>query len=227
MGEPIPKSSETLPKTLVGALLASDVAIIACLSLRREALHPYIKDKAVTRSGNAARTAELMCSEWARFSYALEQAIINKLDEIMDKARTWRITTPQGTDLRGEFAGKESVISGAYFERDDDNTRLSRSFPGGVHTPFNSTKISGVIVGEHLSGLAAPGNAVAIEQPFRVEIKDNQIVSMGGEDQGARILKREIEERVEGAYQWVDSWHAGTNPKTIVPWERKKEPRVW
>ena len=135
--------------------------------------------------------------------------------------------TPQGTDLQGEFAGKESVISGAYFERDDDNTRLSRSFPGGVHTPFNSTKISGVIVGEHLSGLAAPGNAVAIEQPFRVEIEDNRIVSIGGEDQGARVLKREIEERAEGAYHWVDSWHAGTNPKTIVPWERKKEPRVW
>jgi len=226
-GETIPKTSSRVPESVIEALLASDVAIVTYPSLRREILHPHLKQKQVMRSGNAARTAALMASEWARFPYSLEQMIINKLDEIMEGAKSWSVTTPKGTDIRGRFQGKESVVAGAYFERDDGNTRFSRSFPGGVHTPFNSVNMEGVVVAEHLSGLAASGNAVTVEQPFRVEIKNNRTVAIGGEDEGARILKREIEERAEGAYQWVDSWHAGTNPKTVVPWDQKREPRVW
>ena len=226
-GDPVPKSSETLPKTLVGALLSSDVAVITYPSLRREALHPYIKDNEVTRSGNAARTGALMGSEWARFPFGVEQAIIDRLDEIMAHGRSWRMTTPGGTDIRGEFAGAGSVIAGAYFKKGDADTRFSRSFPGGVHTPFNSVKVEGVIMVEHLSGLAASGNAVAVERPFRIEIKDNRIVSIQGEDPGTAILRREIEERKDGVYDLIDSWHAGTNPKTVVPYERKREPRLW
>lgn len=179
------------------------------------------------RSGNAARTGALMGSEWARFPFGIEQAIIDRLDEIMAHAQSWRIATPGGTDIRGEFAGTGSVIAGAYFEKDDADTRFSRSFPGGVHTPFNSVKVEGVIMVEHLSGLAVKGNALAVERPFRVEIKDNRIASIQGEDPGAETLRREIEERKAGVYDFMDSWHAGTNPKTTVPYERKKEPRLW
>jgi hypothetical protein len=226
-GEPIPKSDETLPKTLIGALLASDVAIVTYPSLRREVLHPYIKDREVARSGNAARTTALMGSEWARFPYHLEDAIINRLDEIMEQAKLWRITTAEGTDIRGEFRGKESVIAGAYFERDDGNTRFSRSFPGGVHTPFNSGMVEGVIMVEHLSSLATQGNALALDRPFRIEVKGNEVVAIEEGEKGGEILRQQIEERKEGVYHFIDSWHAGTNPKTVVPWDRKKEPRVW
>jgi hypothetical protein len=226
-GEPIPKTSDVVPKTLVGALLSSDVAVVTYPSLRREILHPHLKDKEVVRSGNAARTAELMGSEWARFPYTLQQAIIDKLDEIMEWAKSWHITTPQGTDIRGKFRGKDSVIAGAYFERDDGNTRFSRSFPGGVHTPFDSVGVEGVIMVEHLSSITTPGNALALDKPFRVEVKDNQIVSVDEEDEAGHILRQQIEERKEGAYQFIDSWHAGTNPKTVVPWDRKKDPRMW
>ncbi len=226
-GESIPKSSDELPKTLIGALVSTDVAIVTYPSLRREILHPHLKDKEVIRSGNAARTVELMASEWARFPFSLEQAIIDKLDVIMARGRLWRITTPQGTDVKGEFAGKNSVIAGAYFERDEGDTRFSRAFPGGVHTPFNSVNIEGVIVIEHLSGLSVRENAVAVGSPFRIELKDNRIISIDGEDKGAEILKRQIQERKEGIYHLMDSWHAGTNPKGIAPYDRKQEPRLW
>ncbi len=225
--DPIPKESNEVPKTLVAALLSSDAAVLTYPSLRREILHPHLKDKEVVRSGNWAMTAKLMGSEWARFPFALEQAIINKLDEIMERGEFWRITTPRGTDIRGKFAGKGSIIAGAYFEKDDDNTRLNRYFPGGVHTPFNSRAVEGVIMVEHLSGLAISGNAVAIERSLKVELKDNRIISVEGEDRGVKILKREIEERKEEAYDFMDSWHAGTHPKTVVPYDRKKEPRAW
>ncbi len=60
-----------------------------------------------------------------------------------------------------------------------------------------------------------------------MDVKDNQLVSVEEEEEGGEILRQQIRERKEGCYHFIDSWHAGTNPKTVVPWDRNKEPRAW
>ncbi len=47
------------------------------------------------------------------------------------------------------------------------------------------------------------------------------------EPRSAEILKQQIQERKEGAYHLMDSWHVGTNPKAVAPYDRKQEPRLW
>jgi len=226
-GDPIPRSSEVVPESVLEPLLSSDVAIVNYPSLRREVLLPCLEGKEVVRSGNACRTVSLMASDWARFPFSLEQAIIDGIDGILARSKSWRVTSPKGTDLQGEFRGADSVIAGAYFERDDGDTRLSRSFPGGVHTPFASTSVRGVVVLDHLSGLTTQAGAMAVNGSVRLEIRDGEVVSVDGDDEAAEALRQQIASRREGGYHVLDSWHAGANPKTVVPMDRRTDPRGW
>lgn len=217
-GPALGKGSTEIPHSLLNAYRQGDVVISHYPSLRREALQVHVQGERRARATNRALTAALLASEWARFPYTLQLAIIQTLDEIFSKGKTWRITSPAGTDLAGEFGGAGSAVAEAYFVKGEDNTRASRNFPGGVHAPAASAGIRGIIVAEH----ATVSGSAAMTTPLRLEIEDNRVVSIqGGDDAGT------IKAALEQTDGFLDSWHAGTNPKTVVPYERATQPRPW
>ncbi len=216
-GPAIAKGTDAIPASLLDAYRRGDVVISHYPSLRREALHPHVRGERRPRATNRALTAALLASEWARFPYTLQLAIIRTLDEIFATGKTWRITSPRGTDVQGEFGAKSAVVE-AYFAEGEDNTRASRNFPGGVHTPAASAGMRGMIVAEHAT---VPG-AGGMSAPLEIEIEDNRVVSIRGGDEAGTI--KAALEQTDG---FVDSWHAGTNPKTVVPYDRRTEPRPW
>jgi hypothetical protein len=204
----------------------ADVTIVTGRSTGDEAPEPTTgSSQAMVRSTNWAVTEELMASEWARFPYAVQEAILAKIDEVLSAGKSWRITTPSGTDLRGEFSQTESVIGGAFFRR--EGRRRGGAFPGANHYPFASMAATGVLMVEHARGFTGHQSAEAIGKPIRVEFRNNRISSIDGEDPAVEVLRQQIRERTEADLYVLDSWHAGANPKTVVPYVRTDEPRLW
>ena len=194
----------------------ADILVNHYHSLSRAALQDEFPQEVRTRVPNRATTGQLLGSSWARFPYGLQKALGDNLEDIMSPGRRWRITSPAGTDLQGQFVEADSALAQAYFQTDEDNNRARRNFPGGVHTPRISTGINGTLVAEYVDG------APAEMPPLRLTIRDGNVTAAeGGDAEGlarARVLESDGH---------VDSWHSGINPKTVVPVKRSANPRKW
>ena len=194
----------------------ADILVNHYHSLGRVALQDEFPAETRVRVPNRATTATLLGSSWARFPYGLQKALSESLEDVMSPGKRWRITSPAGTDLQGQFADADSALAQAYFQTDEDNNRARRNFPGGVHTPRISTGINGTLVAEYVDG------APADMPPLRLTVRDGKVVDVdGGDSEGLARL------RVLEGDGYLDSWHSGINPKTVVPVKRSANPRKW
>jgi hypothetical protein len=216
--EPYPKddSAARIPDNVFAAFRDADILVNHYHSLSRVALQDHFPAETRVRVPNRATSSTLLGSSWARFPYGVQKALGDSLEDIMAPGRRWRITSPAGTDLRGQFVEADSALAQAYFQTDEDNNRARRNFPGGVHTPRISTGIHGVLVAEYVDG------APADMPPVRMKIRDGKVVDVEGGDPEGRACARILES--DG---YVDSWHSGLNPKTVVPVKRASNPRKW
>ncbi len=82
--------------------------------------------------------------------------------------------------------------------------------------PRVSAAIHGVLVAEYVDG------APADMPPVRMTISDVRVVEVEGGDPEGRARARILE-----SDRYLDSWHSGINPKTIVPVTRAADPRKW
>ena len=215
--DPHPKDDKAkIVPNVNAAFRDADILVNHYHSLSRAALQDEFPQETRVRVPNRAITSALLASSWARFPYGLQKALGDSLEEIMAPGRRWRITSPAGTDLSGQFVEADSALARAYFQTDEDNNRARRNFPGGVHSPRISSGINGTLVAEYVDG------APAEMPPVRLTIKDGKVVDVeGGDVEGhasARILKSDGH---------VDSWHSGINPKTVIPVKRSVNPRKW
>ena len=215
-GPVIPKDrSDDIPPAVLDAYDRADVLFAHYPSLKREALHPRFPGETRVRVPNRARTVSLMSSEWAGFPYSVQRALATTLDTLSAPGKSWRITSPSGTDVKGMFGARESTVAQAYFV-EDEGGRARRNFPGGVHSPVVAVATEGVIVADHIAGFGSMPEAV------RLELKDGRVVSLeGGDPEGS------MHESLSGTDGFIDSWHAGVNPKTIVPLARADNPGAW
>jgi hypothetical protein len=186
-------------------------------SLKREVLFESLGNETRIRVPNRARTTELLASDWARFPYGLQRIIAERLDEIMSPGRHWRITSPAGTDLGGSFAAGGGEVGAAFFV-DQGEGRARRNFPGGVHSPRNCADVNGVIVVEYMDGVPQAKS----DEPLRVEVKDGRVVAVTGGDRAGKARAA-----IEASDGWIDSWHAGVNPRTEIPVSRGTDAREW
>ncbi len=215
-GPAIPKDrSDDVPPAVLDAYDRADVLFAHYPSLKREALHPRFPGEARVRVPNRARTVSLMASEWAGFPYSVQRALATTLDTLSAPGKSWRITSPNGTDVQGRFGSRESTVAQAYFV-EDEGGRARRNFPGGVHSPVVAVATEGLIVADHVAGFGNMPEAV------RLELMDGRVVSLqGGDPEGL------MHESLKSTDGFIDSWHAGVNPKTIVPLARADNPRAW
>ena len=212
-GEPQERRASSIPKVVVGAILAAD-KFICNYTLNRVVLEEHLKGTGVVQVDNRFRTGELMGSEAARFPTGMIRALCQRLDELFAGARRWRITSPAGTDVSGEIA-RGTEIADAFFTQDTTGSRLRRVFPGEVYTPVGSVGAEGTIVVDHINLQGAE----LWDEPAVLAIRDDRIVAVEGGDH-AQELQAEIERNVErfgeGA-RVLDSWHGGMHPKAPGP----------
>ncbi len=215
-GPLIPKDRpKAIPPAVLDAYDRADVLFAHYPSLKREALHPHFPGESRVRVPNRARTVSLMSSEWAGFPYSVQRALATTLDTLSAPGKSWRITSPKGTDVRGRFGSRESTVAQAYFV-EDEGGRARRNFPGGVHSPVVAVATEGAIVADHIAGYGS------MPEPMRLELKDGRVVSFeGGDPEGS------MHKSLTSTDGFIDSWHAGVNPKTIIPVARADNPGAW
>lgn len=211
------KRDEAIPADVFTAFRDADILINHYHCLSREVLQQHFPDEPRVRVPNRAITPSLLASPWARFPYGLQRAISDAVEASMLPGRYWRVTSPAGTDVHGYFADANSAVASAFFRSDENDNRARRNFPGGVHPPHISNGLEGVIVAEYIDD--APFGP---ETPLRLEVRNGQVTSIAGGDSSGTARKR-----IADSDGYFDSWHAGVNPKTVVPIERAANPRKW
>jgi hypothetical protein len=217
-GPKIPKDQpEKIPADVLNAYARADLLFSHYPSLKREALHPHFPGEKRTRVPNRARTVDLMATRWAVFPYSVQRAMAVTIDTISGPGRSWHITSPSGTDVRGMFGIPESTVAQAYFV-EEEGGRARRNFPGGVHSPVMAVATQGIIVADHIAGFGFMSKT----NPIKLELRKGRVVSIqGGDDEGRMISKLN---KTDG---FIDSWHAGVNPMTVVPYGRSSNPVEW
>ena len=217
-GPEIPRERrEEIPSDVFEGYAKADVLFAHYPTLKREVLHPHFPGERRVRVPNRARTVPLMTSDWAAFPYSVQRTAALTIDGMSRPGGRWRVTSPNGTDIRGYFGDPESTVAQAYFVEQEDG-RARRNFPGGVHSPAIAVAAEGVIVADHIAKFGTM-NASA---PLVLELKEGRVVSCKGGDDEGRM--RAAIEKTDG---FIDSWHAGVNPKTIVPIARTANPVEW
>ena len=216
-GPKIPKDRpDNIPADVLQAYGRADLLFSHFPSLKREALHPHFPGEKRTRVPNRARTVDLMSTKWAAFPYSVQRAMAVTIDTLSAPGKSWRITSPSGTDVRGKFGTPDSAVAQAYFV-EEEGGRARRNFPGGVHSPVMAVATEGVIVADHIAGFGSMSKT----NPIKIELKNSRVVSIAGDDDGKM---RAALNKTDG---FIDSWHAGVNPMTVVPYARADNPVEW
>ncbi len=199
------------PKITIAALQAADKVIYnfpaGAVGQRFISIVDRFLDKnsGPVRVTNNFVTLELMGSEYARFSGRAVSALYDWFEETYSSAKTWRITSPAGTNISGkigEISSRQAIFEGM-------KSPYSSVFPVRIHRPVGSTAANGTIAIEHC---AIP--PVRIDSPPIVTVENDLAVGVqGGPEAEAyqRALDANAERWGERA-NYLDSWHSGLHP---------------
>jgi hypothetical protein len=239
--DPLARGSRELPSVVGAAVLATDKLVMNA-NVNRVVLLEHLKangQAAHVRINNRMRTPERMASEHARFDWRLVMALAGRVEEITAQARSYRITTPAGTDLSGRVVGPTEVAD-SFFAQDAELSRTERVFPGEVYAPVGSGEAQGTVAFDH------PG--LASKEPFPsalllsikdnmltglewagaapTEVKDGDTQTVWSKEQFEGLLAaNEAKAGREKAYI-VDSWHGGMHPRAEKRPGQLSEPRT-
>jgi hypothetical protein len=209
--EPIESPSQPAPPVLMAAMHAADKIIynVPAGSPSDRLISPlaryFDKDEGPPRITNNFCSLEHIGSDHARFSWRTASAIYDLVEEIGFGGKTWRITTPGGTDI----GGKIGQVSSRQAMLEGQKSPFSIVFPHRIHCPIGSVEASGVIAVDHC---AIP--PMRIENPPLVHIENDRVVRVegGGEAEAYRKALEANEQRWGEAATYLDSWHSGLNP---------------
>lgn len=217
--DPISKEApDAIPASVLAAYRDADVLVSHYPSLKREALVPHFGSETRVRVPNRARTAAMLGSDWARFPYGLQRAIATRLDALMVPGKTWRITSSAGTEVTGTFGEAGGTVGAAFFVDTGDEGRARRNFPGGVHSPRTCAVMDGVIVCEYLDNVTMSPD----DPSLVIDLAGGSVRSVRGGDAAGRARAS-----IEVSDGYIDSWHAGVHPRTMVPVSRRDNARAW
>lgn len=209
--EPIESPSQPAPPVLMAAMRAADKIIytVPAGAPSDRIISPvarYLdKDEGPLRVTNNFCTLEHIGSGHARFSWRTASAIYDLVEEIGFGGKTWRITTPSGTDI----GGKIGQVSSRQAMLEGQKSPKSITFPHRIHCPIGSVDATGVIAVDHC---AIP--PMRIESPPMVYFEDDRLVRVEGgrEAEEYRRALEANEQRWGERANYLDSWHSGLNP---------------
>jgi hypothetical protein len=161
-----------------------------------------------------ALDAGYLASDFCTLPHALMQEVLRHFEAELDRARDWRITCPQGTDVSGTIpppAGDGQEIT-------DFTLKL---FPLGIFRPISCANMSGrVVLSNWLMATGTHGyepQILLLDRPVATVIEAGRIVDFEG-DEALCTKVRDHYARVAEIFdidpQVVHSWHVGIHPKT-------------
>jgi hypothetical protein len=206
-------------------MTASDVLINNTLDLSFEEL---VEFKRFTWEAkrlcvrNFATTSSLLGSRWAQTPYELVAEIRYQAALLIEVGAAWRLTDPNGTDLRGEILPAfhpDHPWFTSYAARREE-VGYYRPWPEWVHPPIRVAGTCGDFVFDRMLSWWSRyiGISPYFAEPIRLKIEDNRIIRIeGGEE--AEALRRflaSLEDRVGGEVYNFDALHFGVHPNASV-----------
>lgn len=151
---------------------------------------------------------------FGRSNFRLMKAIEEELVSRIAKARRYRITCPDGTDLVGSL---DTLI-------DDQEVMTPFSvtlFPVMIFPPVTCTQMSGKIILKHWLTSSSTniyaGSVMHLPSTVMAQVENGEIVDFDGEDNLVAQVKAQFERvgKLAGGNPFaVNSWHTGINPNT-------------
>jgi hypothetical protein len=218
------ESPEAIPAEVMAAIESAEITIF------NHQIGPLLRLRPAAGAGvrvlNYATTPAVIGSAFARVPHALWVAIMERLVARIERARTWRIRCPLGTDMSGTMPPPRPRPANA--------TGFSlRSFPMDTHNPIPSLGASGRIalrwlVTSSMHDLGTEGLALA--DVVTATVQEGQITGWEGPQaaiDAARDFLSGIAQRYGKPPFVVNSWHAGVNPQACVAFGAKESLEQW
>lgn len=216
---------EDIPAFLIEKISASEVTIFnhgmgAMLRLR-----PGVGSR--TTILNYITNEKLLSSDWGRVPYAAWEQINAQVGARLDSAKRWKISCPWGTHLEGTFPPVHQNNSPA-----TSSGFSLLTFPVGTHRPMGAEQVNGKLAVKWLASSANHdvGAGLCLDAHVLAVINDSRIVSFDGPKlqacQAMAYLEKIGEKNSKDPFL-INSWHAGTNPLTCVPWKATEHLNEW
>lgn len=161
---------------------------------------------------------EMMVRGGMTADYEVVDRITRRAVELLQNARTARVTTPEGTDLCMDLTGRRAFgLSG--FAREPGQFS---GLPDGeaAIAPVEGTT-EGVLVAPYLIEKIGP-----VREPFRIEVEGGRIVRVEGGVE-AQTLRGILDRKDPGARNFAAELALGTNPACrVIPKSREVKKRL-
>ncbi len=161
---------------------------------------------------------EMMVRGGMTADYEVVDRITRRAVDLLREARTARVTTPEGTDLRMDLGDRPAFgLSG--FAREPGQFS---GLPDGeaAIAPVEGTT-EGVLVAPYLIEKIGP-----VREPFRLEVEGGRIVRVEGGSE-AQALREILDRKDPGARNFAAELALGTNPACrLVPKSREVKKRL-
>jgi hypothetical protein len=162
--------------------------------------------------GNFFTTAEGLGSTVARMPSAYWRSLLKHVQDRINRARSWRVTCPDGTDLFGTLTPPDTPPPPA-----SGQTFSTVSFPIGIFKPLPADTANGTLMLRWLgtSGIhfIAP-ESLALDEAVRAIVENGRITTIEGSPATvatAHAFLRAAGERYGKDGYLLNGWHAGIN----------------
>ena len=208
MTPPWHKTAEPPPPIFAAALEGADFLIGQgeYLFTKNHYLQVAIFEKGLVYIENEAKTAAALSSSYGRFPAELMFAIGTAVTDKVARARTARVTTPAGTDMRMSI--RPETVGGYCYPFRQDAPGYKKGFPGGTACFHPEDPVEGVIVGEAFARfLKMP----ICNPPLRLVYRNHRAVEISGG--GADWLLDFWKRRGDENSSWLAECMWGVHPR--------------
>jgi 2,5-dihydroxypyridine 5,6-dioxygenase len=218
---------------ILGAFRAADLVINNAGSIGRplRVVRDMMFREGIPMIRNMATSTGSLSSPWALFPFELSEEIIFRAGSRVDAATSWRVTSPNGTDISGTYAPPSGSQSGMGKYATRRRSTKNRPFPQGCLTPMTSVGANGVIVSDRTIPREARHLGVdpfQWSEPVRFTYENNRLTHLEGgfEADVLRDFFTTTQGHI-GELAWnLSSFHAGINPKARLNASPAAEPEL-
>lgn len=216
---------QDLSPVVRGAVREANVVLQNLVTIGKTHLLDLMLENGVRRIRNYATDEAVLASDWAQFPVEIQDYLELEINTQLANAKTFRVTTAEGTDISGEIAQRI-----APWRRDTKRSGgLNVSFPPGVFRATESHAANGVLYvhstypwGARRVGLPE----TRFFRPVKLVVENNYVVHFeGGWEAEAyrRLFEHHVPALGPDAYK-LDSFHSGSSPKAFTPMAPQQDP---